>query len=187
MRVTYPYFTSDAPEAKINYSYSQFLGIPFIEAWKEYRMKFIYRGNGECKLQDLYNAVLDIEGNSTSSLFNKWIKLLLENESSIEGVYLLLKRFEVTKKIYEEYDSEFRPLDKRKYNDRFLYIKFALIMVLSFRITEKFQFLNVLLKVNDINCSMYDSLESREKSVLDWVISEEIRFIEDLQNINEVL
>ena len=79
----------------------------------------------------------------------------------------MIKRFEVTKKIYESYDDNFRPHDKAKYQNPNLYVLFAEILILAYRKYSKLQYLNALLKVNDINVglieSLHENLENNDK------------------------
>jgi hypothetical protein len=68
---------------------------------------------------------------------------------------LLIQRFEVTKKIYKNYQVGFRKGEGGNDNVQ-LYWMFALSLVLYFHATKKIKYLNTLLKVSDLLCSLDD-------------------------------
>ena len=81
-----------------------------------------------------------------------------ENEKLIkEWLDRLVQRFEVTKKIYEAYLVGFRKGRGSKDMVR-LYWIFALLLTLYFSETKNIKYLNTLLKVNDLLCSLSDDL-----------------------------
>jgi len=81
-----------------------------------------------------------------------------ENEKLIkEWLDRLVQRFEVTKKIYEIYLVGFRKGRGSKDMVR-LYWIFALLLTLYFSETKNIKYLNTLLKVNDLLCSLSDDL-----------------------------
>ena len=81
-----------------------------------------------------------------------------ENEKLIkEWLDRLVQRFEVTKKIYEIYLVGFRKGRGSKDMVR-LYWIFALLLALYFSETKNIKYLNTLLKVNDLLCSLGDDL-----------------------------
>ncbi len=81
-----------------------------------------------------------------------------ENEKLIkEWLDRLVQRFEVTKKIYETYLVGFRK--GRGSTDMVrLYWIFALLLTLYYSETKNIKYLNTLLKVNDLLCSLGDDL-----------------------------
>lgn len=81
-----------------------------------------------------------------------------ENEKLIkEWLDRLVQRFEVTKKIYETYLVGFRKGGGSTGMVR-LYWIFALLLALYYSETKNIKYLNTLLKVNDLLCSLGDDL-----------------------------
>lgn len=74
-----------------------------------------------------------------------------------EWLDLLVQRFEVTKKIYENYLVGFRKGIGSSDMLR-LYWLFALLLTLYYSETKNIKYLNTLLKVNDLLCSLGDDL-----------------------------
>jgi|APSaa5957512535_1039671.scaffolds.fasta_scaffold38983_3 hypothetical protein len=97
--------------------------------------------NSENLLRSLLDAQLD-KGNE--SLIKFWLDLLVQ-------------RFEVTKKLYESYPANFRKGEGRDNIIR-LYWLFALSLTLFYRDTKNIKYLNSLLKVTDLLCSLSEKL-----------------------------
>lgn len=173
----YKYLNNNSPNEKIDYSYSTYHGEDFINAWKKSRLEFIEQ-------REIKNLLFEFEDeNPTKSLFNNWIHDLLDgNFEDTEKLNLLLKRFEVTKKIYDSYDSDFRPTEKTtEYKNIQLYILFSYILALAYTYYKKLYYLNSLLKVNDIIISNEDSIASGDWVKFNHCIEKEIKFIYDLR------
>ena len=173
----YKYINTKSPEEKIDYSYSQFGGEDFLLAYRESREEFISQINMDGKL------LLSPAGfGETENLFTNWISKLRDNrEIELKQFNLLLKRFEVTKKIYENYDENFRPINKSEYKKYKLYVLYAYVLSLSFKRYNKLQYLNALLKANDINISIRTYLDQDIKKLLAICLTAELDFINNLE------
>lgn len=66
---------------------------------------------------------------------------------------LLIQRFEVTKKIFSNYKVNFRKGNGNS-NMVFLYLMLAISLILFFCSTKKIKYMNTLLKVSDLICSL---------------------------------
>ena len=186
--INYPYYSNNIFDEKINYSYSEFKGFEFIKAWQNSRNIFLEKirnQNSEIKNEFEYFTNND-DKCATEILFDNWLKQIKKNELILDPVKLLLKRFEVTKRLFEEYDIDFRPINKEQYKNKILYLKFAYIISLIFQTTGKLQYLNTLLKLNDINCSFFDTLNENEKAILYFVLKNENDSISTLMKNLEI-
>lgn len=179
----YNYYDAGVPEKKINYSYSTFFGEQFIDAWRSTRKSIYSNYRGETlenlSIEKLFEILeVDPETIGTLSIIKDWYF----GDMSIfyPDINLLLKRFEVVKKIYDEYDGNFRPLNKTKFNNFNCYLTFGHLLVTCFEQTKKLQYLNSLLKLNDILCSLKQRLSNEEKEVLTFLVRKEERFVNDL-------
>lgn len=176
-KFTYKYNSIGVPKEKINYSYSKYGGEDFVDSYKKSR-ESISLNSITCES----SLFIPKTGSFTESLFIKWIDCLNNNELNYEELNLLLKRFEVTKKIYNEYDENFRPINNKVFEELHLYVLFSHILVLAYDKTKKLQYLNSLLKVNDINISVFKDLVGSEIGHLKYCIQKELDFVFELRS-----
>ena len=175
----YIYFDVKAPERKINYSFSKYMGMDFIDAWKTSRTKIIrqYCIDLEfCSVNDVFRKN-NSENCTTMTMFKMWCS---EKDKIVEyfsRINVLLKRFEVTKKIYSNYDTDYRPIDKARYLNYDCYCGFGILLVNCYETSHKLQYLNALLKVIDILCSIPERLSEHNLSILKLLIEMESQFI----------
>lgn len=171
----YKYINTNSPKKKINYSYSEFKGEEFLDSWRDSR-------NLSHPLIKEYTLNKNIESD-TEKLFHNWINSLNQNNfTDLDLLNLLIKRFEVTKKIYNSYNELFRPINSKNYEITSLYILFAIILTQAYKKFENLQFLNALLKVNDINLSNLETLNKVDKDNLKYCLTEETIYIKNLIN-----
>ena len=173
----YKYINDNAPKEKIDYSYSEFNGEDFIDAWKKSRENFLK--DEELPIFDFTS----VEKKGTEGLLIDWtLKLANGTFDDSQKLNLLLKRFEVTRKIYESYDEEFRPTEKdSNFNQIHLYILFSYVLVNAYINTKKLYYLNSLLKVNDIIISNDSAVSEKDKNLLTYCFNKEVQFVEDLR------
>lgn len=173
----YKYIDDKTPKDKINYSYSKYGGELFISDYLKSR-KGVF-------IDAPFDSDIFLDEKSqirTELLFNKWIKRLNEKQGIGKDEFdLLLKRFEVTKKIFEHYDSNLRPIDKTKFYNYRLYVLFSHILCLLYAKDKKIQYLNALLKVNDICISNVVNMDLLGKSTLYQSIYNEMKYIKELR------
>lgn len=152
---TYEYVNVNAPLEKINYSYAKFNGAEFLKAWERSRMEFLKTKTvpslsecrGEASQPDWDNqSFVD-----SSSLFDYWIFSLEKNKRFQDPLMLLLiKRFEVTRKVYSNYSIEMRPENREVLGSMQQFGKLGIVLALLYQNTGRFPALNALLKLVDI-------------------------------------
>ena len=147
--VTYDYALGDILENKNTYFYSRFLGGDFIKAWYQQRAEAL-------KLDE--HGITCVEEKIDVAPVIQVLKLIcghLCQETQLKDVALqhlnkLLQHFEVTKRLYNKYDENWQPLNKKDYRNMECYIYFAETLNLAYMKTEKLQYLNTFLKCLDI-------------------------------------
>ena len=165
----YEYSYGNKLEYRNTYFYTPYLGTKFLQHWKADRLSAIEfcrnktvstSLSGETLIESLYQSALsgDID----------------------ERVLLLIKRFEVGKRIYDEYDQELRPLNAENYKTLSLYLLFAELLSLVYCNTKKLNFLNPFIKVLDILVSSKKQLTNSECMQLSKLIEEEQSYINDM-------
>ena len=157
---SYKYINKNVFDNKINYSYSKFGGIEFIRSWDKKRkecLDILLDGSEVC-YEIIDNSLTNIE-------FKKWLSSPKTLFSELDKVHLLIKRFEVTKKIYQMYDGDYRRLNKdAKHDNLNLYINFGFVIAKLYHEFRHIQYLNTLLKIIDIICSRLVELSSKKEA-----------------------
>ena len=168
----YDYINQNSPGEKINYSYSKFKGYDFLECYKENRILVVNKQkNKQFKL---------IKPNfKTSYTLMDWIKKGV-NKDQLD---LLIKRFEVTKRIYSEYDENFRPINKSTSFTHFeCYLFFSYFLLIENKRKFRLQNVNCLLKVNDILISNMKLLNHEEITFLSFCLRDELKIIDQIKS-----
>ena len=176
----YIYCDNDVPNSKINYSYSKFHGSVFLNSWRENRMAVDLSKVKQFEIRFFSNT-------ETERIFETWVqKGFLNFSNDLNALLLLLKRFEVTKKIYDSYDSEFRATPNSKYDNLSQYALFGFVLIQAYEETQFLPLLNTLLKINDILISQKAILDQQTNELAAFTIREEYRLINELiQRLNE--
>jgi|APSaa5957512535_1039671.scaffolds.fasta_scaffold36425_3 hypothetical protein len=133
------------------------------------------------KLMNNFSLEQSVE---TSILFDTLFASILLNVKNINNkIWLdrLVQRFEVTKKLYEEYLSGFRK-GRGQNNLIKLYWLFALVLSIYYSETYQIKYLNTLIKVCDLITSLpfKDLTRDIPEFGLDLILSTEIVFVEIL-------
>ena len=159
-KLIYKYVSNDIPLRKINYSYSNYHGEEFIKSWLKSREKA-----KKYFTKKLNFKLTNKPSSPTQAKFNRWIKEIPEDAEARVTI---------------------RPINREKYNDIRLYALFSWLLVLNFKYDLKLQYLNSLLKVNDITLCHLDSLPLNYKKLVAFSVKKEKDYIVFLRKkINE--
>ncbi len=116
-----------------------------------------------------------------------YIKILKNTKDDEILLNKLIKKFEINKKIFESYNSEFKENTKKFLNLK-NYILLSLICLLKYEKTKNLKFLNTSLKLNDIISSERKKLIISEDILLySFIIKKELDIILILCNKKGVL
>ena len=130
--------------------------------------------------QDFYNKIRknNIE---TEKLFKfLYVDLINNNKINDEFLEILIKKFEIKKRIFESYDYEFKE-NTKKFEMMKNYILLSLICLLKYEKTRNLKFLNTSLKLNDIISSKINELKDNEDLLLySFIIKKELEKISSL-------
>ena len=188
----YIYTQEDRLKFPHKYMYSEFHGVEFLNAYLADRLlksqcsSFlsndpIYILKTSCRS---WASSLQIESDikdgifilNTAKLLTEILSKLLLDEISIGDRFnLLIKRFEVSKRIYEFYDKNIIK-GNGSYTLLDNYLLFSLVLCLNYRSTSNFQYLSTLLKVNDLMLSIVKTINlniSQEK-MLSIIVAYEV-------------
>lgn len=170
--MNYQYCNKNLLEEKETYQYSKYCGKDFLNAFFRNRQNFL------CTTKDNDNSLFDLKINSNTFDF---LKEFYNSCSDLDRFALLLKKFEVTKRIFENTDENFKRLETSKSDNLDLYILFSNCCYLAYKKTNHLSFVNAILKCNDILCSQKDFSKSDTK-MLKKAIEQEISVIGEIQN-----
>jgi len=151
------------------YFYSQYEGIQFLIQWQNDRKKF-----GTCQkdfqveifFSQPHNFISTSPVVVSSHFLNDLYRQTMQGEISQknkEVIDAVLKRFEITKKIFDTYSADIRPLSESSDLDINLYLKFGIVIEMMYTTTHELPYLNSLLKVMDIISSVFDYLTKTQK------------------------
>tara|TARA_Y100000389_G_scaffold181221_1_gene196639 strand:- start:156 stop:674 length:519 start_codon:yes stop_codon:yes gene_type:complete len=152
-----------------NYSFSKFKGQKYIKSY------FINRKKILSILNDNKLTTCNKRNCKTSIELNK----ILKSNKHIKKFDTLLKRFEVTKKIYDEY-SDLYIKKSKNFSKVDNYLIFGLILCKYYSIKKKKNYLNALLKLNDLLISPCFLKQSSKFIDLEILIISEINFIKKI-------
>ena len=190
----YNYSDVDLIKFPQQYQLSSFEGREFISSYKEARQNVlneIKKNIHLCTFPETLQTIqksLEVKTQKNHDRFvteNMLVFILTkldlkENEKENSLIEKLLKNFEITKKIYSEYNYE---LKKHSGNYEVVrnYILFSLICSKKFLVNNNLKFLNSLLKLNDTICSKINTIsDPTDLLLIYYAINFELEYIKEL-------
>jgi hypothetical protein len=185
--MTYGYSNGDKISVPNTYFYTEYQGSEFIESFYENRRMILKLGQKAEKPNFCLdkNKILKPQNIQTSVLLYDLYSELIDREYETQKIDfsiidLMLRKFEVSKKIYDSYQYDLTNILSANFRTYILYINFASILNKSYLWTMNLSYLNGLLKLTDSIISVSDDLSKTEMKNLSWLIKEEIGHIESL-------
>ncbi|MBW8039151.1 MAG: hypothetical protein FVQ85_04035 [Planctomycetes bacterium] len=190
----YPYAEGDLLTERNTYFYTPYEGRKFIEAWKESRDSIV-ETIGEEVCPPLAEELISLEDMSKKAADGDLIEASVWLDSlyvpmATKGVEIwkdiavyvdvLVKRFEITKRIHKAYVKGFRAHDKDACRDLSLYIRAAEVFEVAYDLSKALPYLNVLLKCLDTLCAYSSNLNESESGRLGRLIGLERKHITEL-------
>jgi hypothetical protein len=183
--INYPYAEGELLENPQSYSYSGYFAEAFIDAWLI---------NRETQLSILPLSQAPLQSNGEALCCSDTMALLhaiceelrqpqvLVHSDSMDWLRRLLKKFEVTKRVYSAYelDTPHRPMAESVYTRLEIYIKLAECFILAFNKGAGFQYLNGFIKIQDSIISQLNKLSHTSKTNLTWLIQQEVKTFRQL-------
>lgn len=180
--MSYKYITNNNLYDKQNYMYSEFGGTEFLADYIDSRMKYSNNGcSGDIVTIEYHCAT----GQKLHSILEK-LKTGQAERETIDSVNSYTKSFEVRKRIYTNYDDNFKPSDDAGFEDYDNYLIFAECVLLMYRKTGCLKYFNCLLKVDDTLLSVWDKLQEYQKQYMSNIICQELDCFYRLANENKI-
>jgi hypothetical protein len=165
MSAEYPYATGDRLEDRNTYAYTPYLGRAFVDAWRRSREVAL----GELPPPASPDEATPVGESSTARELAALRSELGEGRRYAE-FDLLVRHFEVSKRIFGRYTEAWRPEGRDEYHELSLYLQFSELCDLAYASTGKLTYLNALLKCVDTVVALRDRLERPERARLAGLI-----------------
>ena len=104
----------------------------------------------------------------------------LSNESN-NFIEKIIKKFEISNKIFDSYDISLKE-NTKSYKTFRNYILLSVICIKKYEKTNNLKFLNTLLKLNDIVCSVFVQINDENNlSMIKYILEKELEFVNSLK------
>jgi len=208
--MNYKYTDENQLHQPCKYAYTEYQGIEFLKSYKINRFaylsktdkKVIHVDNVQTVIDDALNLFQDkysatpltpLSGDRISTdlilmTLREEIKFCRVSFTSLKNINDLVKRYEVSKKIYSSYDLNFKNPEGDCTNiDR--YCIFSLVLMALFHSRGNFQYLSTALKVNDLIISALGGQKENVKlsEKISACIKSEVKIILYLESSNGVI
>jgi len=191
----YSYTNADLLEFPQKYQMTPFEGREFLSSYEKNRQKILDKIKNNQTVNSLSHTLkllqkqflIDIKsdqkifvtGNQLSSILLR-LQHQKETQQETKFIMALLKKFEIKKRIFSEYDHELKE-NSTDFKILTNYILLAAICAKKFQDNSNPKFLNTLLKLNDTICSQIDSINDvNNLSLIYYIINLELEYIRDL-------
>jgi hypothetical protein len=141
MTELYPYSEGNLLEQRHTYFYTAFLGKAFLDSWEGSRLQ---------AMKELQITAASPQSPTLESATERRFASLRESPGSEPLVALLIRRFELTKRVFGAYDEQVRPRDPADFRRLGDYVAFAELLESAYRRERQLPALNALLKCLDI-------------------------------------
>ena len=186
--IDYKYNQGDLLNNPQNYNFTKFGNWDFLNAFKKSRNKFSRDSDMSSDLlQNFFKLLipnLDIDNNLHDKIeTDKYLKIILidifqKNLFNYNHIDIFVKKFELTKKLFEKYNEKFIPISKNCFN-LINYILLSFICLLCYKQEKNLKYLNTSLKLND---TLTNQISKNHKYLipLEYLIKIELNFIDEL-------
>ena len=185
MSVNYAYSDGDLLHSPQTYRYTTFQGEAFVQAWQVSRLTARAQLPAPALLT-LHNLTDVSAADSTALLSQICLKLrsgtVADDELAQYWLPRLLKKFEVSKRLYAGYeaDAPHRALPDSDFMALTPYLLLAEGMIHGWRAEGAGYYLSALLKLNDTLVSQQTRLDPAQAAYLAWILDSEQQLIAEL-------
>lgn len=165
----------------------KFEGKDFLEIYKESRNKAIEicrKKTSNSEIQK-YNSDFDVEKTEEIDTLELLKKINYCFNTDIDeadkNMKKLIKKYEVTKKLFEKYNKEFKS-EEGSCENFLIYSLFSINLYLGYKKIKTLDYLNALIKVNDMLIANLNKLNNEENSLVLNSLIYEIKIIQEMIN-----
>lgn len=189
----YQYITEDNLEIRQTYMYAMYGGKEFLTAYLNSRQTFLrnvyVNENGiHMYLEKMLKKYENVSRKKT--IVSLLALAYAENVTDAEykkQIDRYIKRFEVHKLLFEEYDAETgKPLQGSEHRFFDNYLMLAVAVEKSYVGTANLKYLSGLLKLNDTLLSLNNEMDQEQQSVLRFLVRKEVCHVKALADAKNI-
>ncbi len=178
--MSYSYTDGDKIASPNTYFYTEYNGQEFLNSYFGNRKSILRKTKDAVEPTFSENVTETDQSLIQTSIYLDYLYTSLQSQNHSRNadifaeINLILKKFEVSKRIYDFYLPEFKKSDDSDFKNLNNYLKLASVLSRSYEITKKLNYLNGMLKVIDTLISVFNEMSELEKKNLAWLIRLEI-------------
>mgnify|MGYP001394299251 CR=1 FL=1 len=178
--MSYSYTDGDKIASPNTYFYTEYNGQEFLNSYFGNRKSILRKTKDAVEPTFSENVTETDQSLIQTSIYLDYLYTSLQSQNHSRNadifaeINLILKKFEVSKRIYDFYLPEFKKSDDSDFKNLNNYLKLASVLSRSYEITKKLNYLNGMLKVIDTLISVFNEMSELEKKNLAWLIRMEI-------------
>jgi len=172
--MAYKYITENNLYEKQTYMYSEYGGTAFLKEYSESRKNALDdKGTGKAEASGQKYTGANPTKVNLGQLYGKLKdgEYSEETKAEINGY---VKSFEVRKRIYTEYDDNWKPVADAGFEDYDTYLLFAECLIRVYEQEEGLKYFSCLLKVDDTLLSVRDRMGASQRKRLEGIIRREL-------------
>jgi len=201
MTQKYEYASNDLLKNPQKYQMTKYEDLDFLLAYQSQRKEIIKSLNQQKipTIKETINNFSSLDSlenlyNNSPIMLSKLLSVLISQYFTLYNTDLflyvlnnLIKKFEIKKKLYSEYDSDFKETST-SYDNLINYEILSLLSLLYYEKTKNLKFLNVSLKINDTLSSQIQNMtKENEKSLMGLILKLELQHVIKLCEIKKVM
>ena len=191
-KIPYRYTRNNLLDIPQNYQMSSYEGPDFLISYQFSRKKiitelektpdFISFSNNFFSSQDISDVYEIIKKNkfSTNELYHSIIMELISNPKNTQTIPIIdkfLKKFEIRKRIFLNYDNEFNIIGD-EFKEIQNYVLLSFMCLIRYQTTSDLKYLNTFLKLNDLICSAKKLIVNKiDISLFHYLLTSEMKHV----------
>ena len=191
-KIPYSYTRNNLLDIPQNYQMSSYEGPDFLISYQFSRKKiitelekmpdFISFSNNFFSSQDISDVYEIIKKNkfSTNELYHSIIMELISNPKNTQTIPIIdkfLKKFEIRKRIFLNYDNEFNIIGD-EFKEIQNYVLLSFMCLIRYQTTSDLKYLNTFLKLNDLICSAKKLIVNKiDISLFHYLLTSEMKYV----------
>ena len=184
--MAYKYITENNLYEKQTYMYSVYRGETFIKEYVESRKGCAGDEKKGVEDEKLVDAISTPVREDLEELY-EMLQMGEYNDEVIRRVNGYVKSFEVRKRIYSAYNSDWRPVAVAEFEDYESYLLFAECLLYMYQHTKCLKYFSCLLKVDDTLLSVENRLNHEARRYLECIVERELELFYELANENDIV
>ena len=184
--IEYNYSNGNLLETPQKYQKTSFHGKDFILSYSQTRKNIIETLEDGFLISEICSKThnsINFELDSNFYLETLLLNLITNFNSDLPEINdfskILIKKFEIKKKLFERYDNNFKETSSNFKHIR-NYLLSSVLMILQYEKTFNLKYLNTLLKINDTINTQIPLFQNGDHRILHFILEKEVFFVTEL-------